>query len=97
MPYDIGDVVRCDVEFRDPAAANALVSPTAVVFKVKDPDGTITQKVYGTDVDVVRDATGKFHATVAPTKAGTWRYRFEGTGLVQAAEEGQFTVRTGAF
>lgn len=91
MAYAIGNLVRCTAEFRDPTGLDALVDPSTVTFKLKTPTGTATTST------PTHDSTGRYHADVNVTEAGTWSYRFESTGTYQAAQEGTFYVEQGAF
>lgn len=76
--------------------AGTLTDPTAVVCKVKDPEGTIT--TYNWPVGTVtKDATGVFLQDVTVNKDGTWSYRFEGSGAVVAARESSFFVEKSSF
>ena len=93
--YDKGDLVAVEAVFTD--RNDALIDPTAVSFKIKDPNGNITTYVFGTDAELVRDSLGKYHVDVSPGIDGTWQYRYESTGTGQAAEEGQFQVKRGFF
>lgn len=93
-PYDTGDLVRLSVAFTVSAAAT---DPTIVRVKYINPSGTQMTKIYGTDVEVVKDSTGNFHIDISPTIAGVWRYRWEGTGTAQAAGEAAFEVRPSVF
>jgi uncharacterized protein YfaS (alpha-2-macroglobulin family) len=88
--YDTGDLVRCTGTF---ATDGTNVDPTAVLFKVKSPTGTVTTYTYGTDVQLVKSATGIYYVNVSATENGMYRYRFYSTGTGQAASEGQFRVR----
>jgi hypothetical protein len=97
MAYDKGDLVRCRATFRDPEDNDAYVDPAVVKFKFKTPAGATTTYTYGTDVQLVKDSTGKYHVDVDANAAGQWSYRFEATGALQAAQEGVFTVNAGAF
>ena len=87
--YDRGDLVRLRAEFKN--AAGTLTNPTAVVLRVKDPAGAVTTPVTTTG------AAGVYEHDLSLTLEGTWIYRFEGTGAVQAAEEGEVYVRNSAF
>jgi len=87
--YKKGQKVRCSVDFK---VADVLTNPTTVTFKSKKPSGTVTTLVYGTDADLVRDATGQYHADVVTDEKGEWNFRFEGTGTCTAVEEAAFTV-----
>lgn len=67
--------------------------PTTVTFYVRDPDGTITSYVYGTDPEITNPSVGVYILTLdAPNVAGSWHYRCAGTGAVKAVIEGEFTV-----
>jgi len=95
MAFDKGDLVRCTGTFTNGAGAG--VDPTAVLFKVKMPGGTITTYTYGTGAEVVRDSTGVYHVDVDANAAGEWYYRFYSTGTGQAAEEARFSVDGSEF
>lgn len=84
--YDIGDQVTLSARFRR-KATSALVDPDTVTCTVADPAGTVTHPA------PVRDGTGLYHATVAPTIAGVWQVRWVGTGQAAAAEPDHFLVR----
>lgn len=91
MTYDIGDLARLTATFTMDGAA---VDPSTVSLIVKAPDGTLTTKVYGTDAELERTATGVYRMDLTITQAGTYRYRWVSTGTGKAAEEGQFDVRS---
>lgn len=93
--YDLGDLVRVTAAFTN--TAGTAIDPAAVFFQAKDPNGTLTEYTYGTDVELVRDSLGNYHADVAAAAAGTWHYRFYSTGSGQAAETGSFTVERSEF
>jgi hypothetical protein len=93
--YDTGDGLRLSAAFTDDNGDAA--DPTAVIFKLQDPDGEITTYTYGTDDEVVRDGVGAYHIDIDIEVAGAYRYRWAGTGVVQAAAEGSFTGRASAF
>ena len=93
--YDIGDGVTLSAAFA--TKAGVATDPTTVTVRVKNPAGTVTDYVYGTDEEVVRDSDGAFHLDVLVDASGTWYYRCAGTGAVQAAAEGSFTVRSSQF
>lgn len=97
MTYDyaLGADVRCSVIFKDNAGTEA--DPSAVFFTVRDPEGVVTPYEYGTDVELVRSAAGRFYVIVDANKFGTWTYRFYSTGTGKAADEETFTVAPSAF
>lgn len=83
--YEIGNLIRLSAEFRD--ESDALVDPTTVTCQVKAP------QTAPANLPVTRLSLGKYIAlvtTAAPS--GRWAYRFDGTGAVVAAIEGQFRV-----
>ena len=87
--YDIGDLVRLSATFTD--LAGAPVSPSAVVLRVKAPDGTVSTPT------PTNDGIGVYRHDLAVTQAGLWCYRWEGTGAVTAAGERTFMVRASSF
>ena len=98
MTYAINQLVRCKAEFHaGPDATGALTNPTTVTFKLLSPSGTETDYTWPGQNQVVNDSAGLFHVDVLATMAGTWTYRFNGTGAVVAAREGTFFVDASAF
>jgi hypothetical protein len=93
--YDVGDLVRCSVVFEDAVGTN--IDPDTVAVKVKPPTGATVTYTYGTDVAVVREATGVFHIDVPATVAGEWWFRWASTGTGQAAGEREFLVKVSEF
>jgi hypothetical protein len=93
--YDKGELVRLAVVFRN--LAGTVTDPTAVSFKMSDPDGTVTTYVYVTDAQLVKDSTGNYHVDWPTAKEGKHHYAWLGTGAVASAEEGQFTVKDTRF
>jgi hypothetical protein len=82
--YDIGDVARTRVTVRD--SAGVLTNAT-VAHTYQRPDLT-------TGVgSVVNDGTGLYHADIALTTAGEWRWDFDITGAVTGSESGALYVR----
>ena len=93
--YSKGDLVRCSAAFA--TSAGAATDPTSVRFQVRNPAGTTTEYVYGTDAQLVRSSAGSFYVDVNANMVGTWRYRFYSTGTGQAADEGAFKVKDSWF
>ena len=93
--YDKGDLIRVTGTFT--TAAGAAINPDVVRFIVRSPLGVETSYLYGTDVELVRSATGIYYVDVSADVEGTWYYRYYSTGSGQAAGEGSFTVAFGAF
>jgi hypothetical protein len=83
----IGTMVRLSAEWRVPATEDGvLTDPTAVLLTVRLPDAsTVTPTP-------VADAVGRWHADYLPAAAGSYKWRWEGTGAAHASAEGTFAV-----
>ena len=88
--YVIGSAVLLTGTFTNPA--KTPVDPTVVVVKVKDPTGVETDYTSPTNTSV-----GVYAQQIIPTTAGTWRYRWVGTGAAVSAGEKTFEVKPTAF
>ena len=88
--FDIGDLVRLKAAFTD-AESGAAIDPDTVAFRVREPDGTLTDYAY--PAEVTKTAVGAYQVDVDADQAGSWRWRVFSTGNGQAAEEDGFTVR----
>ena len=91
--YDVGDKIRLSVTF---TSGVTPTDPTAVVCKVKEPDGTITTATYAL-AQIIKDSAGVYHYDTTIDQAGRHWYRFEGTGTVVAAAEADFMARESEF
>ena len=76
---------------------DVLTDPTTITFKMKDPAGTLTSYVYGTNAELVKDSVGKYHVLVSLNKYGIWWYRYEGTGTAPGATEANVEVIPSQF
>jgi len=85
----IGDLEVVTGEF---LIAKQRTDPTTVKVKWKTPAGVVTTWTYLTNSEVVKDAVGYYHANLNLTEAGTWNYRWEGTGTAQGANQDSFIV-----
>ena len=98
--YDIGDLVICDALFTD-VETGAVQDPTVVTFLYREPDGSITTRVFPASITKV--ATGRYESSVdiaaaLPRPQGEWFYRWAGSGVVgQSAAEGRFIIRESHF
>lgn len=90
--YDVGDVVVLDCVF---TVEDAETDPATVTLKVKPPTGSVETYTYAAS-EITRVAEGRFRRNVSATAAGTWHYRWIGTGDAAGAEEGSFWVRVSA-
>lgn len=90
--YDNGDLARCSAAFT--TSAGVATDPTTVRFSVRNPAGTTTSYLYGTDSQLVKDSTGNYHVDIDANADGRWHYRFFSTGSGQAAAEKSFRVKS---
>ena len=91
-PYDIKDAVELVGTFRN--TSNALTDPTTVTVFIQKPDGT---RISETTPTVTHVSPGVYSYILTVDQAGIWRWRFEGTGTVQAADERTFEVKESVF
>ncbi len=92
---DVGDVVRLSATFTDLSGSPAI--PATVVCRVKNGYGSeIATYVYGQGT-LVATGSGAYRVDHLIDGPGYWKYRFQGTGTNQAAEEFTFHVRTSEF
>lgn len=90
--YKVGATVRCSGAFTN--AAGDAIDPTTITFRARKPDGTLAVYVYGSNVELVKDAVGAYHVDLPVTLAGRWAYRFEGTGAAPSADEALFLAES---
>lgn len=96
--YDVGDVIRVFVQFINILGQKA--NPTAVAAATKSPSGVTAEVVpvqdLSNDPDTGLPYVGRYYYDLEPTEGSDdepWWVRFEGTGLVKAAEEQDVWVR----
>jgi len=87
--YDIGDAVVLATRFTD--AQGVPTDPTTVTLTVRAPDATV-ETVTGAQLG--HSAAGTYTHVLVAAQAGVHRYRWAGTGAVQEASEGSFSVRS---
>ena len=87
--YDVGDRVTIQATFTD--ENSVLTDPDTVQLEIKNPAGTVTTP------SVSNPSTGVYEGSVLFDADGLWWYRWEGTGTVDAAEEGSMSVRESQF
>ena len=91
--YDVGDRIRLRGVFTNLAGVDT--DPTTIVCKYQDPGGVETTVTYPTSI--VKVSTGRYYLDIDIDEAGTWYYRWNGTGDVVAAGEQSFIARTTVF
>lgn len=74
--------------------AGTATDPTAVVLRVKQPNGTTTDYHWPTPADLTRVAAGDFKKSLIPAvgSAGIWEAQWTGTGAVAAVAKRRFRV-----
>jgi hypothetical protein len=95
MNFFPGASVRYSVNFTDPDNANA--DPDVVKLYIRPPTGNSTTYTYLSGNTIVKSSNGNYYADVSVNATGTWTYRWEGTGTLQAADEGFVEVRPTRF
>lgn len=73
--------------------ASVLADPTAVTFTILSPNNVDQVFVFGVDLNVTHPAVGIFICALDPQlPVGSYRYRCDGTGVVEASSEDIFDV-----
>ena len=93
--YPVGSKVRSTCTFENSAGTD--VDPTAVAVSYRTPGSAAVTKTYGTDVEVVKSATGIYYIDLDLDTAGEWRLRWAGTGSNKAAKEAQIYCEPSFF
>jgi hypothetical protein len=92
--YDIGDTVRLSAAFAN--IAGTATDPTTVTLRVTSRSLT-TVYTYAAG-QITRASAGNYYYDLAITSDhGRWSYRWEATGAVATAEEGELYVRRSRF
>jgi len=92
--YDAGTLVTFTGTFKDATLAPA--DPTDVFVRVRKPDGTV-QVFQFSLAQVNKDGVGIYHKDILVNLPGRWYYKFEGTGVVQAARENYVLCKETVF
>ena len=94
--YELGDLVRVSITFKNNAVPPVVADPTTVSLKVETPDGTETTYTYAA-AQITRTSTGLFRKDIPTTAIGTWSFQWIGVGVVDQAADGQFFVTASSF
>lgn len=94
MSYQKGVTVRMSATF---TVGGSPADPSGVNFFIKSPTNVITEYSFGTDNELVQDSVGYYHVDFIVNEAGTWTYRFEGSGTASGADEETFNVLRSQF
>lgn len=87
--YIEGQMVRLSAEFRD--YAGTLADPDAVTLKYKIGSGSLQT------VTPTKDSTGTYHYNLLLSAPGLYQWRWQSTGGVPTADQGQFVVAGAAL
>jgi hypothetical protein len=87
-----GEYARIELQVK--TAAGAAADPGALRLKVKSPTGALSEYVYGTAAEVVRDGLGAFHADILLDAPGYWYWRWETLAPNAGATEGGLVVQS---
>lgn len=85
MLFDIGDTAHIQITFAD--LNGVPTNPSAVGLTVQAPDGTQTTP------SPFNDGTGLYHYDLALAASGIYRFKWVGTGAINATEEGEIAVK----
>lgn len=89
MDVTVGQRIIVEGEFR---LAGVAKDPLLVRFFMRGPSGALITIAYP-DNAVVRRSTGRYEASVVVDVPGTWYFRWEGSGVIDAVEELTVPVR----
>jgi hypothetical protein len=92
--YDVGDLIRSTVTFTN--FAGTVTDPSTIVFKYRDPAGTVTTITYPA-AGITRTGTGVYFAEVTIALEGPHWFRWNGTGTIVAATERAVQVKHSMF
>ena len=94
--YDISDPVEL-LATMTLASSDDPHDPPVVQLKILSPDYILSTYVYGTDPELIKDATGHYSLIIQPSSSGPYTYRWEAQDssddFRSGAQEAQFVVR----
>lgn len=89
--YIPGEVARLTLAVT--TVAGVAADPGALRLKMRAPAGTVATYTYGSGSEIVKDATGNYHADIVLATAGVWAYRWEMDAPNAGAAEGAINVQ----
>jgi hypothetical protein len=66
--------------------------PNTLRLEIEDPVGSVTEYVWTSDLEIVRDTVGTFHFNLVITQNGRWLYRWFSNSTLTAFESGVVDV-----
>ena len=91
--YDLNDLIRLRSVF---TIDQVDTDPTSISLFIKRPSGSVSTGTF-VGADLTKEATGIYYQDVTLDDTGIWYYRFEGSGAVVSADEGQLIVERSEF
>lgn len=73
--FDYGEVVRARNTYTDPTSG-AVTDPLTLSVSIRNPSGTITTYVYGTDAQLSKISTGVYQVLITMAQTGTYRWKW---------------------
>lgn len=90
-PVLVDTRIRLAGQFRD-TEGEAQDPPTARLL-IRRPDGTVEERVFGEDPEILRDDPGLYHVFVVLDLVGSWWFQWRGEGGAGPLVAGEGTVR----
>lgn len=87
--YNVATTIRLSAHF---SVGGADTDPSTIKLHVRDPLDVVTEYEYGVDAEVVKDATGKYHADLDFDQSGIWGYHWYGSGSAKASDGEQIEI-----
>ena len=88
--YDVGNTILLSVSFTDPISGSP-VAPSVVTLRVMNPLGVETDYQAGSP-GFSNPSLGNYSGLVFADLTGVWAYRWEASGSILAAADGQFQM-----
>lgn len=85
MLFDIGDTAHIQITFAD--LNGVPTNPTTIVLTIQAPDNSTSTP------SPVNDGAGLYHYDLALALSGIYRFKWAGTGAINAVEEGEIAVK----
>lgn len=87
----IGQSARFEITWKN--LSGDIADPSTVTFAYNINGGPVTRLVFGTAIEVLKTAIGKYRVDLSLNTAGSWWWRWEATGTVTDAVEDTLPVR----
>ncbi len=95
IEWIVGQQPKLTVTFRN--LSGALADPTAVTFRMREPNGDERNYLYGLNGQLVRASEGIYYVLWTIAQAGRHDYSFTGLDGIVAYGEGAFIAQPVGF